>query len=237
MSFVEQLGKLSIVQGAYLQQSIHTPPWEDPKVIEILTPLVDEKENIAPYALLAALYVCHLGADNSDYPTLGHSVRQLRTLAPSWWDDVYSYRFQRLLNQPFDRLPSELHYWISLLKRHDIPVCWTRLLADLKAWYHGWQQPVCAEWAKAVWGDIDAGFSIVDGKLVIRSKDDPNAVCVQLDVLPELKGLDNEQRSEIFTKLTEYLNRTFQHRPVNEITLEDMNHEITTYVRRLTNEA
>lgn len=58
-------------------------------------------------------------------------------------------RFVALLNCRAEDLPDHLRQFVGLLKTNDIPIDWTRLLADVIRW--DYDENVQRNWAKAFW--------------------------------------------------------------------------------------
>src|SRR5262249_11534579 len=101
-------------------------------------------DNIPPwrqddYFLVASLFAAHQllwgpGTGQQEPTNLGASFRRLRAKVES---ESIEKRFVALLNAEREDLPEHLRHAISLLKAHDIPLDWARLLHDLGGW--GWE--------------------------------------------------------------------------------------------------
>jgi CRISPR system Cascade subunit CasB len=98
------------------------------------------------YFLIAALFALYPDASDLD-ENLGASFRLLSDDASS---DGVQRRFVALLRADLDEMPAHLRHAIALLKAHQIPVSWERLLPDLAHWGHpnGYVQ---RNWGYAFW--------------------------------------------------------------------------------------
>lgn len=89
------------------------------------------------------------GAEGSirGYSNLGASFHQLTAATGS---ESVEKRFVALLNAEREDLPLHLRHAVSLLRAHDIPVDWARLLTDLASWDRE-DRRVQSAWARAFW--------------------------------------------------------------------------------------
>jgi len=131
--------------GQVVEMFPHIVPW----LSESMSPTRQ-----ADYFLVASLFASHqinwsVGEQGASgrYTNLGASFRRLNTVANS---DSIEKRFVALLNAGREDLPLHLRHAVSLLKAHDIPVDWTRLLGDLAGWGAD-NRRVQREWARAFW--------------------------------------------------------------------------------------
>ncbi|MGI8550847.1 MAG: type I-E CRISPR-associated protein Cse2/CasB [Dehalococcoidia bacterium] len=62
-------------------------------------------------------------------------------------------RFQAMLNSNRDDLPEHLRHAVSLLRAHEIPVSWSDLLGDIRAWENV-DRGSRRKWARSYWGQI-----------------------------------------------------------------------------------
>ncbi|SRR5258708_11860133 len=104
------------------------------------------------YFLVASLFAAHPliwspARDQRELTNLGASFRRLRAAFES---GSIEKRFVALLNAEREDLPEHLRHAVSLLKAHEIPVNWERLLRDL-AWWDSERRSVQRDWARAYW--------------------------------------------------------------------------------------
>jgi CRISPR system Cascade subunit CasB len=66
-------------------------------------------------------------------------------------EEAVERRFVALLNAHPEDLDKHLRHAVSLLKAHEIPVDWLRLLGDLRGWGNP-ERYVQRNWARAFWG-------------------------------------------------------------------------------------
>jgi CRISPR system Cascade subunit CasA len=100
---------------------------------------------IQPLCLVASLFALH--SENTPDGNMGTHLAKL-CLPPNGMSvDSVERRFCRLLETPFDELPSYLPQVIRLLKSREQPVNWARLLADIEQW----NEPTLANEVKRRW--------------------------------------------------------------------------------------
>jgi CRISPR system Cascade subunit CasB len=80
----------------------------------------------------------------------GSLGRSFRALADKVGADGAERRFAALLSCRREDLAEPLRHAVSLLRTHDVPVNWTRLLLDLPRWDH-LDRPVQRRWARDFW--------------------------------------------------------------------------------------
>lgn len=159
---------------AALRRGLGKRPGEAPEMFPYLVPWMPSEASPwqeAPYYLVASLFGLHpLSWGSADVvgPTtnlgaslaiLGHKERVERA--------GVERRFVALLNSDRDDLPEHLRRIVGLLKAHEVPVDWARLLDDLGHW--DWMnRPVQRRWARAFWGsqqpDLGSGSTAEAGE-------------------------------------------------------------------------
>lgn len=112
------------------------------------------------YYLIAALFAAHglswpaIGDEDAPERTnLGASLARLA--AGKTGSDSVEKRFMALLNCARADVPDHLRRVVALLKAHDIPIDWLRLLHDIMNWDRD-DRCVQRAWARAFWGSSTA---------------------------------------------------------------------------------
>lgn len=105
---------------------------------------------IQPLCLIAALYALH--SENTDEGNMGTHMAQLCSGSNKMNVESVERRFGRLLETPFDNLQDYLSQVIRLLKSHEVPVNWARLLVDIRQWNKPtYANEVRRYWAREFW--------------------------------------------------------------------------------------
>lgn len=161
-AFVDHLAELARREDraalAELRRGLGKPPGEAAgmhrHVMPFLPPDAPPWEEEA-YYLVAALFALHRGswgANRGEHPTnFGASYAWLARAAGGVSVEA---RFVALLNAERDELAYHLRQAISLMRAHEIPVDWLRLLRDVRGWGNPdrWVQP---RWARVYWRRAD----------------------------------------------------------------------------------
>lgn len=108
------------------------------------------------YLLTAGLFGVYV-AGAAALPDLGRMREHRRSLGGSarialdnGASDSFKTRFAALLARPWEDLPDELRRVLRLLRSHDAPVDFPRLLRHLLLWNHP-ERPVQRRWAADLW--------------------------------------------------------------------------------------
>lgn len=104
------------------------------------------------YYLVAGLFALHptqwrRAEDEKRMTNFGASFARLQAKVDS---TSIERRFVAILDSHEDDLAEHLRQAVSLLKSRDIPVDWTQLLRDIRAWRHE-SRYVQRRWARAFW--------------------------------------------------------------------------------------
>ncbi len=143
---------------AMLRRGLGKSPWEAAEMHRYILPFLGDdarRGEEEAYYLVAALFAWH---QRDWHVGEGESVRRHTNFGASFaWltretgSESIEARFVALLNCQFDDLPEHLRHGVGLLKAHDIPIDWARLLRDLRQWE--WEdRRVQRDWARAYWG-------------------------------------------------------------------------------------
>jgi CRISPR system Cascade subunit CasB len=140
---------------AALRRGLGKSPGEAAEMFPYVVPYIPDY--LPPYRqddyfLVASLFAAHQviwrhTGDRREPTNLGASFRWLHAAFES---GSIEKRFVALLNAEHSDLPEHLRHGISLLKAHEIPVDWERLLRDL-AWWDSERRSVQRAWANAYW--------------------------------------------------------------------------------------
>ena len=114
-----------------------------------LSPRASRWEQDAAY-LVAALFASHPQDQATPEGALYNLGAAFRLLRDRTGSDSVELRFRALLDADRAGLPVHLRHAVSLLRAHDIPVDWARLLRDLRAW-NAADRWVQRAWARAFW--------------------------------------------------------------------------------------
>jgi CRISPR system Cascade subunit CasB len=102
------------------------------------------------YFLVASLFAAHQGSWPADKGTPSNLGASFRLLAAKTDSGSIEKRFAALLSAGREDLPEHLRHGVSLLRAHEVPVDWARLLHDLRGW--NWEsRSVQRAWAQAFW--------------------------------------------------------------------------------------
>jgi len=105
---------------------------------------------IQPLCLIAALYALH--SENVEEGNMGTHMAQLCSGSNKMNVESVERRFGRLLETPLDNLQDYLSQVIRLLRSHEVPVNWARLLVDIRQWNEPtYANEVRRYWAREFW--------------------------------------------------------------------------------------
>lgn len=151
------LGELAAQQDraalAALRRGLGKPPGTVAEMHRHVVPVLGAGADAAAY-LVAALFGLHpvswVGPSNPRRSNFGVSLARLRAAVGVSGEAGIERRVIALLNADPDDLASHLRHAVALLRAHDIPVDWARLLRDARGWDHPdrWVQ---RNWAHAYW--------------------------------------------------------------------------------------
>lgn len=140
---------------AALRRGLGKRPGEAAEMFPYVVPFLGDRlsqRRQDDYFLVASLFAAHQllwspSADSREQTNLGASFRWLSHVVES---GSIEQRFVALLNAARDDLPEHLRHAASLLKAHDIPIDWLKLLHDLRGW--DWEShSIQRDWAYAYW--------------------------------------------------------------------------------------
>jgi CRISPR system Cascade subunit CasB len=97
---------------------------------------------------VASLFGLH--PESGGTRTIGGALGAIRTNDSNSPPESIERRFITLLSAHEDDLPVQLRQAISLLKTHDIPLDWRRLIRDIQGWTHP-DRYVQKRWARDFW--------------------------------------------------------------------------------------
>ena len=145
---------------AALRRGLGKRPGQATEMFPYVVPWLGENQSLArqaDYFLVAALFATHQiswptpaaasAEEQRSYTNLGASFRRLASASES---ESVEKRFVALLNAPREDLPQHLRHAVSLLRAHDIPIDWARLLGDLAGWSRE-DRRIQNAWARAFW--------------------------------------------------------------------------------------
>jgi len=150
--FIEYLQRLVDDRAAlaHLRRGLGQPPGTEPQMFPYVAPWIGQNEPRRveqAYYLVAALFAYHTLTTGDG--NMGDHFARLRNQQED--ATALERRFVGLLAaHPDDLHRFHLRQVVSYLKSHDIPVNWTQLLADMRAWGHPTRY-VQTEWARAFW--------------------------------------------------------------------------------------
>ncbi len=145
--FVKHLESLRDDRAALaaLRRGLGKPPGTAMEMFPHVIPYVPSEHAQRACFLVAALFAAYPDAKVWG-ENLGASFAQLPNR------DSAQRRFVALLRAESDELPTHLRHAIALLKAHDIPISWERLLCDIDA--RAWERPqryVQQQWGRSFW--------------------------------------------------------------------------------------
>lgn len=146
---------------AALRRGLGKRPGQAAEMFPYIVPWLSDSMSLtrqADYFLVASLFASHqiswpaadvgaTGGYTGGWTNMGASFRRLNAAASS---DSIEKRFVALLNAEREDLPQHLRHAVSLLRAHDVPVDWARLLSDLAGWGRE-DRRVQRAWAQAFW--------------------------------------------------------------------------------------
>jgi len=140
---------------AALRRGSGKPPGAAPEMFPWVVPHLPNlsRRESEAFFLVAALWGLH--PSHTDQGNLGTTLRQVAEKAPQGREST-ERRFVALLNACREDLPSHLRHVIRLAAAKEVPVNWTQLLADLRAW-HWSDRPVQRAWAQEFWRQVAPG--------------------------------------------------------------------------------
>jgi len=124
-------------------------------------------DTLEAYCLIASLFAMYPepGPDRSLAASFAawHDAERLRLGKPPGERlDNIDRRFTVLLDSGREDLPGRLRHAVALLRSHEAPVGWARLLRDVLRWEHP-RRYVQVRWARDYWaGGKDAGHADAD---------------------------------------------------------------------------
>ena len=89
--------------------------------------------------------------------SVGSALSAIRSVDGTSRPESVERRFTALLSAHEDDLPVHLRQAVSLLKAHDIPLDWRRLIRDVQGWGHP-DRFVQRRWARDFWNDDTSNF-------------------------------------------------------------------------------
>lgn len=147
---------------AMLRRGLGKVPWEAAEMHRYVLPFVRDDARWGEeeaYYQVAALFAWH---QRDWHREEGGAAGRLTNFGASFaWlaretgSESIEARFVALLNCHADDLPEHLRHGVGLLKAHDIPIDWERLLRDLQGWERE-DRRVQRAWARAYWGTTGA---------------------------------------------------------------------------------
>lgn len=143
---------------AALRRGLGREPGSAPEMFPYVAGWVGERRGWREQCLylVAALFAAHPrpwpasedGGGSAEERNLGASFARARTRAKS--PEALARRFTALLASDRRELPNRLRQAVSLLRAHDAPVDWYRLLRDLEQWGRD-DRRVERAWARSFW--------------------------------------------------------------------------------------
>ena len=134
---------------ADLRRGLGEPPGTVASMYRHVIPWIPQNQFLEDAAYtVASLFGLH--PESGGTRSIGGALGAIRTNDGNAPPESIEQRFITLLNSHEDDLPVHLRQAISLLKTHDIPLDWRRLIRDIQGWTHP-DRYVQKRWARDFW--------------------------------------------------------------------------------------
>ena len=134
---------------AELRRGLGEPPGTVAPMYRHVVPWLPENRFLEDAAYtVASLFGFHSASGGTK--SVGGALANIRSTDGTSRPESVERRFTTLLNAHEDDLPVHLRQSISLLKAHEIPIDWRRLIRDVQGWGHP-DRYVQRRWARDFW--------------------------------------------------------------------------------------